>query len=284
MLAEPPSPASYQKQVEEWRKDHESQFASETGWLALVGHDWLAPGENRFGSNRDSLIVLPEDAAAGLAGTITLNDDKVTINVANGTKMLVNDAETSSASLTIGNQSPDENSPDKVLINDRFRIQLVRRSNKLAIRTRDPKSKTRTEFTGKKWFDVDPSYRVEAKYTPYPEGRTIKITNSRGDIVDAEVPGYVEFVLHGKPCRLDAQVESDTELLFTFKDTTNKSTTYQPGRFLVTHRPDGDKLILDFNEAHNPPCAFSKFTMCPMPPKQNHLDIAIEAGEKRYNH
>lgn len=284
VTAEPPETVPYEKQITEWRKEHETTFASETGWLALAGHDWLKDGENRFGSQPDNLIVLPMDAAAKIAGTITLSESKVTITAAEGTNMLFNNVATNSGTFKIGEQLPDENSPDVVLINDRFRLQLVRRSGKLAIRTRDPKSKTRTEFTGKKWFDVDPTYRVEAKYTSYPLGRTIKITNSRGDTVDAEVPGYVEFVLHGKQCRLDAQVESDTELLFTFKDTTNKSTTYQPGRFLVTHRPEGDKLILDFNQAHNPPCAFSKFTMCPMPPKQNHLDIAIEAGEKRYNH
>ena len=131
------------------------------------------------------------------------------------------------------------------------------------------------------WYEFNDAYRVDATYQRYKQSKRMTIINSRGDSVEAEVPGYFEFTLSGRAFRLDAQRESETELLIVFADLTNKLTTYQPGRFLDVLEPEEDKLILDFNRAYNPPCAFSQFTLCPMPPAQNRLSIAIEAGEKR---
>ena len=106
--------------------------------------------------------------------------------------------------------------------------------------------------------------------------------NIHGETEDSEVLGYVTFSLQGKEYRLDAEIDDEETLLFNFKDLTNKNLTYQPGRFLFTDWPKDGKLTLDFNKAENPPCVFSEYTVCPLAPRQNHLSVAIEAGELRY--
>ena len=272
----------HKEQVLAWRAEHEAKYASETGWLAITNLDWLREGENRFGASPENAIVLPADSVPNVAGSISVADDRIEIIASDDVKLSVNGSLVKSAILQIDRKAAESNSTDEVMIADRLRFQLIRRSGKLAIRVRDRQSRSLLDFKGMNWFPVDEACRVEAVYRPYEPEKTLSIVNSRGDSVEAEVPGFVEFSWNGKSYRLDAQRESDTEMLIVFADLTNKTTTYQPGRFLNAVIPSDGKLILDFNLAYNPPCAFSRFTLCPMPPKQNRLPIAIEAGEKRY--
>ena len=271
-----------EQDVTDWREEHEARFKSPDGWLALVGMFRIEEGQNQFGTDPSNQIVLPAASSVAAAGTIRIAAGQVSIEAVKDSQLSVNDEAVTEAVLQIDNLLPDADSPDKVTIGDRLSLQLVRRNGRLAIRVRDRLSPSIAAFRGKNWFPVDSDYRVEATFTTYEPVKTIRITNIKGDVSDSKVPGFVEFTLHGTRCRLDAQIDSPEHLFFTFKDKTNGTTTCAPGRFLVTGIPKDNRVTLDFNKAYSPPCAFSEFTVCPLPPPQNHLDVAIEAGEKKY--
>jgi uncharacterized protein (DUF1684 family) len=114
---------------------------------------------------------------------------------------------------------------------------------------------------------------------------TISITNILGQTTKQFSPGVVHFSLEGKPYAMIA-LEEEGELFFVFGDPTNDVETYSAGRFLKAVKPAlAGMVLLDFNKAYNPPCAFTPFATCPLPPKQNMLEVPVKAGEKNYgNH
>jgi uncharacterized protein (DUF1684 family) len=179
---------------------------------------------------------------------------------------------------------PDtDDHPDAVQAG-RITLTIIRRGNRTGVRMRNPDAPARLSFTGCKWFPASESWRVQAKWVPYPAPKKMNITNILGMTDEEPSPGYAEFAIAGKTLRLEP-VEEDGELSFMFKDATSGNTTYAPGRFLDTEMPKNGVVILDFNQAYNPPCAFTAFATCPLPPKQNTLPVAVEAGEKKYgNH
>src|SRR6516162_5455203 len=160
---------------------------------------------------------------------------------------------------------------------------VIQRANRFGIRLKDKNSATRKAFSGLKYFPVQEQYRVEARFLPYDPPKKIAVPNILGDTEEEPSPGYVEFTLSGQKCRLDP-VSAGDELFFIFRDLTSGKETYPSGRFLYTDMPKNGEVVLDFNKAVNPPCAFTPFATCPLPPKQNHLPIRIEAGELRYGH
>jgi uncharacterized protein (DUF1684 family) len=147
---------------------------------------------------------------------------------------------------------------------------------------KDPNSKHRRQFEGLRWFPVIEAYRITARFVAYEQPREIEIANVLGDVDKMPSPGYALFNLGGREYRLDPVLEGDDKLFFIFADLTNNKTTYGAGRFLYTGLPRDGTVTLDFNQAVNPPCAFTKFATCPLPPRQNRLNIAIEAGELNY--
>jgi hypothetical protein len=160
-------------------------------------------------------------------------------------------------------------------------MTIIERGGKTGVRLRDPNAETRRDFTGCKWFAADPAWRVHAKWVAYAKPKKIAITNILGMTDREDSPGYAEFSVKGQTMRLEP-VSEDGGLAFIFKDATSGKTTYGAGRFLDTDLPKSGELELDFNKAYNPPCAFTAFATCPLPPKQNVLTAAIEAGEKKY--
>ncbi len=177
-------------------------------------------------------------------------------------------------------KSDETDHPDVLKFGD-VTATIIERGGKFGVRLRDPNAETRREFTGCKWFPASDAWRVKAKWVPYPKPKTIAITNILGMTDQEPSPGYAEFTLQGRKMTLEPVLE-DGELFFMFKDATSAKTTYGAGRFLYAALPKGDSVELDFNKAHNPPCAFTAFATCPLPPKQNILPAAIEAGEKNY--
>ena len=270
-------------EVLKWRAEHEARFCSPTGWLALTGHYWLRPGDNRVGSSEDCVVQLPADAAQGLAGVFKLNDNKVVLSISSGGPLLVDGKEATQASLPIDATLPESDCAVKLEIGDRLRLQLVRRAGRMAVRVRDSQSELIKSFTGKHWFDVDSQYRVLAKYHRFEQPKSLKIINVKGDEVDSKIAGSLEFQLKGQTYQLDAIEEGPDSLFVIFKDRTNGKSTYGAGRFVDVSLPadkDGN-VVIDFNKTYSPPCAWSPHTLCPLPPKQNHLPIEIEAGEKK---
>jgi uncharacterized protein (DUF1684 family) len=160
---------------------------------------------------------------------------------------------------------------------------VIERGNRYGIRLKDKNSELRKAFTGLKYFPPLEEYRVKARFVPYDPPKMIPVPNILGQVDEEPSPGYVVFMLNGRECRLDPVTEGDS-LFFIFKDLTSGKETYPPGRFLNTEMPQNGEVVLDFNQAYNPPCAFTPYATCPLPPEQNKLPIAIEAGELRYGH
>jgi len=158
---------------------------------------------------------------------------------------------------------------------------VIHRGDKYAIRMKDKNSTYRRDFTGLHWYPVRPEYRVTARFVAWPEPKTIPIANILGQTEPTPSPGYVVFTLNGVEAKLDAVAEDDS-LFLIFRDKTAGKTTYGAGRFLNTEMPKDGTVVLDFNQAYNPPCAFTPYATCPLPPPENRLDIAIEAGELKY--
>jgi hypothetical protein len=163
----------------------------------------------------------------------------------------------------------------------RIAMHIIERNNTYILRLADNESLVRKDFKGRIWYPPNMKFVVDARFIPYPPGRTLPIVNVLDEVSDEPCPGYVVFTLNGKKQKMDV-VGDDAGLFFVFRDGTAGDTTYRPSRFLyVEKRPlPNTPFKLDFNRAYNPPCAFSEFTTCPLPPKQNIMKSRIEAGEK----
>lgn len=275
------SALSYSKSIEKWRAEHEARFRSPSGWLALIGHFWLKEGENRIGQSNNDPIRLPSNLKESHFGAFYLRGDSVHLYTPADSSITVNGEHVEKQALKIDAREAEADGSDVLRIGDRITLQLVRREGKWAVRVRDSQSELLTGFQGKKWFQPNAEFCVTAKYKPREQPLVMQIKNIKGTSIDSKFSGTVEFELQGRPFTLEAITESPKKLFIIFKDKTSGSSTYAAGRFLDVDLGDEGEVVLDFNKAYQPPCAFSPHTLCPLPPKQNHLDIAIEAGERK---
>jgi uncharacterized protein (DUF1684 family) len=267
--------SAYTAEVEAWRAQRENRLRADDGWLTLIGLFWLQPGENRAGSAPDNLIRLPEEAPAHV-GTFILKGDKVLFRASPGAVV-----HSAGHPVTTLEMRPDVPGPADVISVGDLSMLIIRRGHRFGVRLRDRNSKFRKDFRGCKWFAVDQAYRVEARFIPYHPPKHIPILNILGDTEYHTSPGYVRFRIAGRECRLDPVLDNG-RLWFIFRDQTSGKETYGAGRFLYADPPRDGKVILDFNKAYNPPCAFNPYTTCPLPPKQNRLPVPIRAGEQAY--
>jgi uncharacterized protein (DUF1684 family) len=252
-----------QTEITEWRRAREAGLRREGGWLTVTGLFWLHDGGNTFGQEPSRDIALPDGPAR--AGVFTLRNGKVTLAMNGAAREL----------------RPD--SSDFVKIG-RLSLFIIKRGDKYGVRLKDPQSAYLREFHGLEYFPASETYRVTARFVP--EKRQIPILNVLGQTEMDECPGYAVFRLHGREMRLDPVLDEPgaKSLSFIFKDLTSGKETYGAGRFLDAGMPSGDQVVLDFNKAYNPPCAFTPFATCPLPPQENRLAVGIEAGEKTYGH
>jgi len=254
--------AGYQSEIEEWRRARETRLRAEDGWLSVAGLFWLHEGVNPFGTGKDNEIVLPDGPAK--AGTFELRNSKVTVSMNGSNRAIGADSE---ESVKVG----------------RLTLLVIKRGDKFGIRMKDPESAARREFRGIDYYPPKPDMRIVARWVPEP--RKIPIANVLGQTEPSECPGYAVFRFAGKEHRMYPILEEPDakSLFFIFRDTTSGKQTYGAGRFLDTDLPKDGKVTLDFNKAYNPPCVFTDYATCPLPPKENHLSVAIEAGEKKYH-
>jgi len=269
-----PDGEAYRVSVEKWRQAYQADLTSDSGWLSVSGLFWLHDGENSFGSNPLDDIVLPAPVPAQ-AGTFEFHNGKTVVHVKPGVAATMR-----GAPVTTAEMKPD--SDDRLVMGD-LTLYVHASGERYAIRLKDKNSKLRKDFTGLHWFPIDPSYRVVGHFVPYAKPKTEMIENVMGDVDQEEIPGYVEFMLHGQKLRLESALDgSDFE--FVFRDLTSGHETYGAARFLDTVLQKDGSVVMDFNEAYNPPCAYNPYTTCPLPPPQNRLAVRIEAGEKAYHH
>jgi len=254
--------ASYQDEIAAWRTHREASLKAEDGWLSLAGLYWLHEGANPFGRDPGE-ITLPDGPVH--AGVFHLHQGKVTVTLDGGTREV----------------KPDS---DDIVQIGRVRLLVIKRADKYGIRVKDPESQARREFKGIESYPADERYRVTAKWVAEP--RKIPILNVIGQTEQSECPGYAVFKLQGRELQLHPILEEPgaKELFYIFKDETSGKETYPAGRFFYSGMPKDGQVILDFNKAYNPPCAFTPYATCPLPPPENRLAVRIEAGEKRYGH
>ena len=272
-------PLEYIADIEAWHDKMETSLKRDNGWLTLAGRFVMKPGVNTFGTGKDNDIVFPPElkgTGPDRLGTITVAPGKVTLKLAEGVSM------TSEGKPFSGERilQPAGDKRDWVSL-DRMAMHIIERDGAYVLRLADNESAVRKNFAGRIWYEPDPKFRVDARFVPYPPGKKISIVNVIDEVSDEPCPGYVEFKLKGKTYRMDV-VGEDEGLFFVFRDATAGITTYRPSRFLyIDVKPAPNATFkLDFNKAYNPPCAFSEFTTCPLPPKQNIISSKIEAGEK----
>jgi uncharacterized protein (DUF1684 family) len=278
-LAAAPDPG-YADEVAKFRKRADASLTRERGWLSIVSRDELTPGTYKIGSAKDNQIVLPKDVAPAYLGTVVVTKDKARLSLAKGNTMQLVAKDYEGEKFTERDLVSGATRLEWVTMG-RLSLQFVKRDDgKIVIRAADRDSPKRKGFPGRVWYEANGDFKVPAKFVPVADGATIPIANVRGEISYEKVAGTLEFTVNGKKLTLDALDDEDS-LFIIFRDGTSNSTTYPPGRFLVVEKPkDGATWVVDFNKAYNPPCAFSAYTTCPLPPPQNWLKADVAAGEK----
>ena len=270
--------AAYTITINDWHAKRIEELKGPSGWLNLAGLFWLNDGINTVGSSPTNSIVFPEGKAPGQLGYFLLKDGKVLFEAGPGIAVTANDKPAN----RIFAFQPDS-VPPKLRLGS-LEWFIIRRDTKYGIRLRDFESQALGEFTGIERYPIDINVHLDAVFEP-ASGRTIPITNVLGQTTDQPSPGTLVFELGGKEVRLDVLDEGGEDYFVIFGDATNAKETYGAGRYLYVDKPGEDgHTIIDFNKAYNPPCAFTAFATCPLPPKQNIIDLAIRAGEKNFGH
>src|SRR5262245_4574716 len=241
---------AYQAAIAKWRQQRETDLKADGGWLTVTGLFWLKEGQNRV------------DSAPGVfelhsGKTVYRGDDGRAVEMKPDSK------------VTVGSKT----------------YTVIERAGRYGVRLKDNESKLRSRFAGLRWFPPRESYRIAARFVSYPQPKTLAVPNILGSVYPTPSPGYAVFKINGQEFRLEPVIEEgETDLFFIFRDHTAGKETYSAGRFLYAAPPRDGKIELDFNKAYNPPCAFTPFATCPLPPKQNILPVRIEAGELATKH
>ncbi|MGB9235175.1 MAG: DUF1684 domain-containing protein [Terriglobales bacterium] len=270
-----------------WRERRAANLQAPEGWLSLIGLEWLRDGDNSFGSGEDNRIQIGAKAP-GHIGIVHLEKSSLRLLAPAGgfpKDFLVDGHAAQEQALT----ADDAENPSKLTIGT-VTIIVINRDGRFALRIKDPQAATRVGFHGLRWYAPNEAYRVRARWIPYDPPKVLDIPTVLGTTTHLPAPGAAEFTIDGQTVRLEPVLEDpkSTDLFFILRDATSRTTTYGAGRFLYTDLPDHGvgqpgELWLDFNRLVNPPCAFTPYATCPLPPAQNRLSVAIPAGEQRYH-
>jgi len=274
-LGQAPIPENYTEMVEEWKQSRIETLKQPTGWLRLAGMLWLEQGENTFGSGEEADIRFPDGTMPDVAGTFTFEDGRVMMKAADGVVITHEGEPVQELVLDDGEQTP---SVEK----NTLHWYVITRGEVKAIRYYNKDNPQADAFDGFPAYPIDPEWRRKARFIPNPDGNTIPIVNVLGQNIDAPSPGIIEFTIDGRKHSL-AALEGAERMFIIVADETNRTETYQAGRYIYIDYPESgsDFTVIDFNKIYNPPCAYNLFTTCQLPPQQNRLDVAINAGEKR---
>jgi uncharacterized protein (DUF1684 family) len=273
---------AYQAEIEKYRAARLERLKSPTGWLTLIGLEWLKDGRNTVGAAKDNDIVL----AAGPAhmGTVTLSKGRATFET-DASAGMPNSITVDGKRVKKTVLTDDASGEPSVVQAGTVTFYVIDRNGRKGLRVKDTNAKTRTGFTKIDFYPIDPSWRIEAKFTPFDPPHTLEIPNVIGQIDKMPVPGKVEFERDGKKYTLLPVIEQpgDKELYYIFADGTSAKETYGGGRFFYSDMPKDGKVVIDFNKAYNPPCAFTPHATCPLAPPENRLALRVTAGEKKYH-
>jgi uncharacterized protein (DUF1684 family) len=269
---------TYTQDIEHWRAARVERLTAPDGWLSLVGLPWLQRGANTIGSASDNAIVIAGVPAH--LGTVTWNsDDSIAIALTADSGALVDGAKQTSAVLL-----DDSHDQPTVVSVGSTSFYVIERNGRRGLRIKNPEAPTRTHFLGIDYFPIDPSWRIVARWVPATPGETLQMGTAIGTIDTFPVPGKAVFERDGKTLAILPVIEvpGDSQYFVVFADRTSGKETYGAARFLYIDRPKDGTVVLDFNKAYNPPCAFTPFATCPLAPPENRLDVRVTAGEKNY--
>lgn len=276
------SDTKYTQEIQKWRQERLKRLKADDGWPTLAGLYWLKEGENRVGSSESLPVVLPSSAPK-LAGTLNMSGGKVQFTPQAGVT-ITNNGKPVAQPVELVSDADPKTDPTVLRIGS-ISFFVIKRGDKIGVRVRDNNSPARKNLSSLAYFPIDPTWRLEATFDPYKPAKKIPIVNILGMVEDTDSAGALVFQIKGTTYRLDVLEEENDgvkEFFIIFGDGTNKDQTYASGRYIYTSEPDKNgKVVLDFNKAYSPPCAFTHFATCPLPPKQNKLPILITAGEKR---
>ncbi len=275
-LGTEPLPNNYEQTINEWQEYRIGVLTDTTGWLRLVDLIWFEEGESSFGSGEDRDVRFPEGSIAERAGSFTLRDGEVFMNIADGVDIFYNENRVDSLAMLTADT--DERIHAR---HGNLTWFIDERGDQRGVKVFSMDTPKADQFDGFPRYDLKEEWHLKGRFIHHPEERSVEVVNVLGDTIDRSSPGYVSFKTGGELYSIDA-FEANSGLFLMFTDHTNRIDTYQAGRYMIVDFPDDDGYItLDFNKAYNPPCAFNRFTTCQLPPPQNRLDLAIPAGEKR---
>jgi len=261
--------------TEAWRAKHEADYRRD--WASIAGLHPLKPGANTAGSAAANDIVLPASVPARL-GRFVLNGTVVRFEPAAGATVLKKDQP---VTTPLDLRDDSQTTPDELTVGS-VRLVVHVSGDVRSLRVRDPEGPLAKGFLGFAWFPIDLSYRVVGRFRPDPAPRKIPVVNTFGDVDEFTTEGVVEFPLLGRTLRLRPFTTRPKRFYFVFKDASSGHETYGAARFLYADLADDGTVVLDFNQAYNPPCSFNPYTTCPIPLRENELPIKVLAGEKDY--
>jgi uncharacterized protein (DUF1684 family) len=273
---------NYKQGIEQWRAGRIERLTAPDGWLSLVALEWLKEGANRIGSAADNDLVLGVGPAH--LGVVTLERDgslRIVLDKDSGATI---DGKAVGAAMLVDDAHVEgDAAPTRVAFGSAS-FYVIDRDGRKGLRVKDTEAPSRRHFAGIDAFAIDPSWRIEASWVPAPPGETLEMGTAIGTIDKYPVPGKLEFSRDGKHFELLPVIEvpGDAQYFIVFADRTSGKETYGAARFLYVDPPQDGKVVLDFNKAYNPPCAFTPFATCPLAPPENRLDLRVTAGEKKY--
>jgi len=266
---------AYQQSVMNWRETYEAKLQSEHGWLSTIALTWLTEGDNLLGSSSQSVVALPKTRVPELLGVFKLERSAVHFICEEGVELRYQAKLISEISFDLA-----ANGNSDLFVFNGFAFSVIRRGDEFGLRVFDKEAESRHSFKGFNWFPINEDYCLEADFITYDEPQPITVTNILGATYETVIPGEAQFQIEGKQHAL-LPVRNKKGLFFVFKDLSSDSLSYAAGRFLTVPEAINNKLTLDFNKCHNPPCAFTPFATCPLPFKENYMSISLLAGEMR---
>jgi uncharacterized protein (DUF1684 family) len=273
---------AFARDLELWRSQRVADLTRPDGWTSVVGLHWIDPGAHYIGSSAGNGITLT--VGPSHLGMIDFSNGRLRFVPEKGLAMTLDGQPLTGATELRADDSPT--GPSVISFDEgKGLVTVIKRGDRYALRVKHADAASRTGFRGLEYWPASTNWKVQARYVPHPPGKTLPIANIIGTTEEVPNPGALEFERDGKQYRLEALDEGEETLFLVFADRTSGHGSYPAGRFLDAPKPGTDaNVTLDFNQAYNPPCAFTAFATCPLPPAENRLDLRVDAGEKTYAH
>lgn len=268
---------NYYNTIKDWRKQYETKLGAPDGWLSITGLYWLKDGENSLGTHVTNDIVLPRGAGPKQIGKIIFADGKIVLQTEPGAEMICEEQPVTSLEIRFNQYASSE-----WIYMNHVKFAVIQRGTRYGVRIYDENNPQRRKFVNIRWFPIEETYRIQARYHKLEEPIKLAIMNVIGDISQEPCYGYAEFTVEDQVCKLYPVTLDSGNLWFMFKDASNGSLTYHGGRFVFAEAPQDDMINIDFNKTHNPPCAYTNFATCPLPPVINLLNVRVNAGEMEF--